>query len=92
MNRRYFLSLLAPAAILIMDPEELLWKPTKTIFIPKPVEAPTVRLTPYGARDMVMLYDGTAWKYFPVDMGLIAQCAAVLDRQIQRLEKTREPR
>lgn len=40
MNRRGFLgSLLTAAAALTLDPEELLWKPTRKIFIP-PVSAP----------------------------------------------------
>lgn len=34
MNRRAFLSSLLATAVL--DPERLLWTPTKTIFIPKP--------------------------------------------------------
>ena len=34
MNRRGFLSSLLPAAIVLTDPEELLWKPLKAIFIP----------------------------------------------------------
>ena len=34
MDRRGFLNLLLPAAIVLTDPEELPWKPIRKIFIP----------------------------------------------------------
>ncbi len=58
MNRRKFLATIAAGtAGLILDPEQLLWRRTKTIFLP-PARAGVITLTPAMVRSMTYSLKG----------------------------------